>query len=257
MMGAVACGDPGKAARRALEAGVDWLLYPPDPAIVHAAVRDALVSGEIDRGRCENAVGRLFELKTWALERRPAAPVGSAAALAEAVAGAALTADPPEPPLGPAWPDRARWIVILDGAIGRDAVVLADELAGEAAERMIFIDTAEPVERVNEGIRRARQTAVDVAVACAVFSPVRAWKGRPGLSALGAAAVEAVCGAASEAVLLNFSNPHIVRAIRSPSRIVWAYGEDPACQRAAVAFLRGALPIAGRLPVRLARQGPQ
>ena len=63
--------------------------------------------------------------------------------------------------------------------------------------------------------------------------------------------MEAACGAAREAVLLIFSNPRIVRQIRAPSRVVWAYGEDAASQRAAMAFLRGALAPTGRLPVRL------
>ena len=85
--------------------------------------------------------------------------------------------------------------------------------------------------------------------ACAVFSPIRAWKGRAGLSELGREAVEAACGPAGEAVLLIFSNPRIVREIRAPSRVVWAYGEDAASQRAALAFLRGGLVPSGRLPV--------
>lgn len=251
MMGAVAGEGPEGAARHALEAGVDWLLYPPDPPAVHAGLRKAMGAGEIERGVCEAAVGRLFELKSWTTGARRSPSGTSAAPLAEAVAGAALTASPPEPPGGPAWPDRARWVVVLDGAIGREDVVLAGELAGETARRMIVIDTTEPPERVREGIRAAREAIPGEAVACAVFSPVRAWKGRAGLSERGRDAVEAACGGAAEACLLIFSNPHIVSEVGAPSRVVWAYGEDAASQRAAVAFLRGALPAAGRLPVRL------
>ncbi|MGH7572592.1 MAG: glycoside hydrolase family 3 N-terminal domain-containing protein [Gemmatimonadota bacterium] len=251
MMGAVADEEPEVAARRALEAGIDWLLYPPDPPGVHAGLRRALESGDIDRGLCEAAVERLFELKSWALRDRPAAAV-SAAPLAEALAGAALTADPPAPPPGAAWPDRARWVVVLDGAIGPEDVVLADELAGPTAGRMIVVDTTEPPERVREQIRAVREAASGEPVACAVFSPVRAWKGRAGLSEPGREAVEAACGAAGEACLLIFSNPRIVLDVGAPSRVVWMYGEDAASQHAAVAFLRGAIPAAGRLPVRLA-----
>jgi hypothetical protein len=116
---------------------------------------------------------------------------------------------------------------------------------------VLFVDTTEPASRVSERLHEVREAAAGEAVACAVFSPIRAWKGRAGLSELGRDAVEAACGPAREAVLLIFSNPRIVREIRAPSRVVWAYGEDAASQRAALAFLRGALVPSGRLPVRL------
>jgi hypothetical protein len=251
MMGALAGEGPGATARRALEAGVDWLLYPPDPPAIHAALMAGLKSGEVDRARCEAAVGRLFALKSWAFAMGPPTAVAGSASLAEALAGSALTADPPEPPAGPAWPERARWVVVLDGGIGRESVVLGQELGRPAAEGVLFVDTDDPPAKVRDGLRQVRQAAAGAAVACAVFSPVRAWKGRAGLSEPGREAVEAACGAASEAVLLIFSNPRIVREIRVPSRVVWAYGEDAACQRAALAFLRGALAPSGRLPVRL------
>jgi beta-N-acetylhexosaminidase len=251
MMGALAGDGPGAAARQALEAGVDWLLYPPDPAAVHAALTSGLGSGQVDRARCEEAVGRLLDLKRWAFDGRPPAPAPGSAPLAEAVAGSALTADPPDPPAGPAWPDRARWVVVLDGGIDRESVVLAEELPRPTAEGVLFVDTAGPPGDVRHHLREVRQAVAGKPVACAVFSPIRAWKGRAGLSELGREAVEAACGPAHEAVLLIFSNPRIVREIRAPSRVVWTYGEDAASQRAALAFLRGALAPTGRLPVRL------
>ena len=251
MMGALAGEGPGATARRALEAGVDWLLYPPDPPAVHAALTAGLGSGEVDRARCEAAVGRLLALKTWAFGDRPQPALAGSAPLAEALAGSALTADPPEPPAGPAWPDRARWVVVLDGGIDRESVVLEQELGRPAADRMHFVDTTDPPGEVRDRLRQVRKAAAEESVACAVFSPIRAWKGRAGLSEMGREAVEAACGPAREAVLLIFSNPRIVREIRAPSRVVWAYGEDAASQRAALAFLRGALAPSGRLPVRL------
>jgi hypothetical protein len=141
--------------------------------------------------------------------------------------------------------------VVLDGGIDRESVVLGQELGRPAADRMHFVDTTDPPGEVRDRLRQVRQAAAEESVACAVFSPVRAWKGRAGLSEMGREAVEAACGPAREAVLLIFSNPRIVREIRAPCRVVWAYGEDAASQRAALAFLSGALAPTGRLPVRL------
>lgn len=258
MMGAVAVEPPDRTARRALEAGVDWLLYPPDPPLVHAGLVGALAAGDLDRERCETAAGRLLDLKRWAgvgSDESPAstsaAPSTSAALLAEAVAGAALTARPAEPPEGRAWPDLAQWVVVLDGAIAPGDIVLPRELAPAAAERLLVIDTSDASDVVRAAVDGARRRCGGARVACAVFSPIRAWKGRAGLSELGREAVAAACGPAREAVLLIFSNPRIVSEVQAPSRVVWTYGEDAASQRAAVAFLRGALRAAGRLPIEL------
>lgn len=260
MMGAVSGDSPAVAARRALEAGIDWLLYPPKPERVHADLTAALGAEAGLRQTCEQAVARLLELKRWAIRgaaatsptsSRAATLAPSAAPIAEAVAGAAIVADPREPPAGAAWPDRAQWVVILDGGIGLDEVVLQDELAPAAAKELLVIDTGAGSDAVLAAIAVARERCARAWVACAVFSPVRAWKGRAGLSAAAREAVRVATADASEAVLIVFSNPRIVRELEVASRIVWTYGEAPASQRAALDFLRGSLPSLGRLPVRL------
>lgn len=252
MMGAVAGIEPAELGRRALEAGVDWLLYPPDPAPLASALTRAMAGNPGLRDRCEEACERVLGLKAWArVGSLPGPlPAASAAPLAEEVAAAALTAEPPDPPAGPAWPDRAQWVVVLDGAIEASDVVFGADLAPEAAERMVIVDTRRPEAEIEASLREVRERCRNAWVACAVFSPVRAWKGRPGLSAEGRAAAEAACGEAREAVLLNLSNPRIVGEIDAPSRVVFTYGEDPASQRAALAFLRGARAATGRLPLR-------
>jgi beta-N-acetylhexosaminidase len=261
MMGAVAGEAPEAAALRALEAGIDWLLYPPDPPRVHTGLAAAIRDGGVSRGRVDEALERILALKAWsraaeslaeprAAGSAPARPIASAAALAEEMAAAALAADPPAPPPGTAWPDRAQWIVVLDGAIAPEDVVLARELAPAAAQRIVVVDTSADEAAVRGAIDEAAARATRAWVACAVFSPVRAWKNRPGLSLAGRAAVEAALSAAEESVLIVFSNPRIVEEVRPPSRTVWAFGEDAASQRAAVSFLRGARPAVGRVPLK-------
>jgi beta-glucosidase-like glycosyl hydrolase len=252
MMGAVAGESPAALARRALEAGIDWLLYPPEPERVHAELAAALQSDPGLRATCERAAERLLALKRWAIPGAPSAPAAaSAAPIAEAVAGAAIVADPPTPPRGPAWPDRAQWVVVLDGGIGADEIVLGEELAPQAARELQVVDTAAGSDAVLAAIATVREKCARAWVACAVFSPVRAWKGRAGLSAAAREAVRVATADASEAVLIVFSNPRIVSQLEARSRVVWTLGEAPASQRAALDFLRGSLPALGRLPVRL------
>ncbi|HUP20941.1 MAG TPA: glycoside hydrolase family 3 N-terminal domain-containing protein [Gemmatimonadota bacterium] len=251
MMGALSGEPPAAAAMRALSAGVDWLLYPPDPPGVVAGLAAALVEGRIDRVRAEEAAGRVLELKRWAFSRPPLEPDGMGArALADAVAAAALTADPASPPGDPAWSDGAQWVVVLDGAIEPREVVLAEGLSPEAAGRLLVIDAADPA-AATARLAEVQERCDESRVACAVFNPVRAWKGRAGLSPAALEVVRSALGAAAESALLLFSNPRIINELDTPSRVVWAYGEDPASQRAALAFLRGERAANGRPPVRL------
>jgi hypothetical protein len=142
-------------------------------------------------------------------------------------------------------------VVILDGGIGREEIVLGEELAPAAAKELVLVDTGAGSDAVLEALAVVRQRCARAWVACAVFSPVRAWKGRAGLSAAAREAVRVATADASEAVLIVFSNPRIVGELEAPSRIVWTHGEAPASQRAALDFLRGSLPAFGSLPVRL------
>jgi beta-glucosidase-like glycosyl hydrolase len=251
MMGAVAGDAPEQAAQRALEAGVDWLLYPPDPAGVHRGLVSAIEDGRLDRARCERAAARLLRLKLWVLRRQSAGRASDPAALAGRTAGAALTALPTDPPSDHDWPDGAQWIVVLDGEIEPEDVRFAEWLAPEAGDRMVVIDTTQGEEQTRERIALARACSANSLVVCAVLSPIRASKGRHGLSDLGCDAVNAVTGPGRDTVLLIFSNPHIVAQVRAPSRVVWAYGEDPSSQRAALEFLRGTRPAPGCLPVQM------
>ncbi len=251
MMGAVAGGTPERAAEQALEAGVDWLLYPPDPTAVHRGLVAAIDDGRLDRARCERAAARLLRLKLWALRHHPAGRTNDPVALADRTAAAAITARPANPPSDPHWADGAQWIVVLDGEIEPEDVHFAEWLAPEAGDRMVVIDTTQGGEQTREKTALAQRRASDRSVVCAVLSPIRAAKGRPGLSELGREAVNAVTGPDRDSVLLIFSNPHIVAQVRAPSRVVWAYGEDRWSQRAALEFLRGTWPAPGRMPVQM------
>lgn len=62
-MGAVQDQDRGELVVQSIEAGVDILLAPPDVAIAHAAIVDAVRSGRISEDRLDASVARVLELK--------------------------------------------------------------------------------------------------------------------------------------------------------------------------------------------------
>lgn len=62
-MGAVRNQDRGELVVQSIEAGVDILLAPPDVALAHAAIVDAVVTGRISEERLDASVARILRLK--------------------------------------------------------------------------------------------------------------------------------------------------------------------------------------------------
>lgn len=62
-MGAVQGEDRAELVVQSIEAGVDILLAPPDVAVAHAAIVDAVRSGRISEERLDQSVARILRLK--------------------------------------------------------------------------------------------------------------------------------------------------------------------------------------------------
>ncbi|NTV02749.1 MAG: glycoside hydrolase family 3 protein [Chlorobiaceae bacterium] len=61
----------GEVYVRAVQAGNDILLFPPDPEAAHSAVAAAVVNGSIPESRIDESVRRILQLKHWLeLDRR-------------------------------------------------------------------------------------------------------------------------------------------------------------------------------------------
>ena len=55
----------GDSAVRALQAGVDVLLDPPNPDVVHQALQEAVRRGEISEKRLDQSVEKILRAKAW------------------------------------------------------------------------------------------------------------------------------------------------------------------------------------------------
>ena len=67
---------PGEAAVRALLAGNDLLLMPPDPAAARKGLLDALHSGRLPKTRLAEAVTRILTLKAVLAKLVPTSALG-------------------------------------------------------------------------------------------------------------------------------------------------------------------------------------
>ena len=220
MGGLLADGSQEDAAIAALLAGCDALLYPVDAMAVVAAVERAL-GDALQRSRVARSLGRLATAATGA--RTTAMGWGRAADAAWALGVA----------------ERALHVIRGEVECPRefDLIVVDDDVGGPypAPTRAPFLDALRkagfdprPVDVVDGGR----------AAVAAVFADIRAWKGRPGLSARARSALAALVERRPDALILLFAHPRL--AAETPGdNLVAAWGGDAIMQIAAARWLAG------------------
>ncbi|HEX2094471.1 MAG TPA: glycoside hydrolase family 3 N-terminal domain-containing protein [Longimicrobiaceae bacterium] len=207
-----------QAAVRAVAAGCDVLLYPQDTAAVARELEAALADGRLDRERVREALGRI----AVAAERVAGGASGEVGreedrrwALETAMRTLQVVRGSPEIPAGP-----VRLVEIEDDLGGPYPPYSRD--AFPAALRAAGVEVSE-----------AGTPLV------ALYSDIRAWKGRPGISAAARERVREVTGADPEATVLLFSHPRLAGELPTARHLLAAWGGESLMQEAVVAHLTG------------------
>ncbi|MBV9774113.1 MAG: hypothetical protein JO040_09195 [Gemmatimonadetes bacterium] len=208
-----------RAAVRAVAAGCDVLLYPKDVEEVVREVEAAVERGDLPRARVEEALGRIAE----AAERVSGGPRGAVGreedrrwAIETALRTLRVLRGTPALPAGP-----VRLVEVEDDAGGpwppypRFAFPAALRAAG--------------VELSDEG------TPLVV-----LYSDIRAWKGRPGISAAAQERVREVTAEHPDATVVLFSHPRLDGELPTARNLLGAWGGESLMQEAVVAWLTGA-----------------
>lgn len=241
---------------RAVQAGTDILLMPPDIPTAIAAVVAAVERGEIPAERIAASVRRILELKirTGAIQRPVVSldslrrVVGSAPhrRYAQAIAEDAITLlrnDDRQLPLAAA----GRTAVITfasesDVAAGR---AFAAELRGLIPEsRALRVSPATPRTRLDSLLRPGER------VVLATF--VRTIEGE-GRFAVGEHIARWVNSVAIDrpVTVVAFSNPYVLREFPWVSGYVATFGRGEAMERAAARAIAGRIPFRGQAPITL------
>ena len=221
MEGVLRGGDGEEtAAVRAVNAGCDVLLYPSDLVSTAQAI-DRAAGGEIPEGRLDEALARVSE----AAERAPTfrdAPVGTSG-------------------------DHA-WAVEL-GARSAVEVRGRPRVRGSAAVMTIDDDVGGPYPPPSRAafLQALRSAGFDVhastspverqGVVVAVYCDIRAWKGRPGLSASATDRVAQLVAARPDACIVLFGHPRLASDMPG-AHLLAAWGGEEVMQRAAARRLR-------------------
>lgn len=234
MAGARPGRDGGAAqAVRALRAGNDVLLMPPDPAAARRGIIAAVREGSLPRRRLAQAAARQIALLLDLRDGR-GRPPGSGRAASYALSAAALTVTD--------GPCRGRLVGAAVSPVGDGAAVAVFAEKARAAGLEVLLSRPVPVrlreiakqERREARIRRwQRQERARVAAGTSV-----------GLMGYGDGPVVAQ-------VAVALDTPYVLGRSVAPVRIA-TYGATPGAMRALVEVLLGDARARGRLPVAVA-----
>ncbi|MGH7559190.1 MAG: glycoside hydrolase family 3 N-terminal domain-containing protein [Gemmatimonadota bacterium] len=262
-MGAIQRGyGGGEAAVRAILAGADVVLSPPDLGAAFQAVVAAVREGQISEERLDRSVRRMLEAKARAglhLERtvpfeRVAGVVGSRAhqALADTAATRAITLIRDRDQLVPIPAGRRGSVLAI--AYADPVNVVAGRVFHRAlAEAVDSLKTTRVDEETSSGRYGALAASADSADLVVVSVHVRpeSGAGTVGVPDSFRAFVADLLERHAPVVLVSFGSPYLLDAWPGAGTYLIAWGGQPILQRAAARALLGEADITGRLPVSL------
>ncbi len=262
-MGGITSGfTPQDAAIRAVRAGVDMVLLPPDPPGVIEALVKAVSSGEIPESQIDESVRRILALKARLglpknkladIERLPER-ISSKAHLQQALVTfeksvTLVKNDGDLLPLSPSQLIKKTAVFSLssdadDYYAGR---VFAREVQKRRPDVHIFYADAFTGD---EYIREAKVKASNAdIVILAMFSSLRTAKGSVDLIAPHIDLVRELAWAGKKTVVVSFGSPYFLRHFPEVSAYVCVYRDSAQAQEVAAKAIFGEIPIEGRLPV--------
>jgi beta-N-acetylhexosaminidase len=258
--------SPGELAVRAVEAGADVVLSPPDPYLAHRAIVAAVRSGRLHYSRVDSSVVRILRAKAAVgLHRQRTVPLDSVIRVVGApeheivaadIAARSLTLARDSAALLPLDPRRTRSMAVVaftapdDVGAGR---ALAAELTEIYGRGVMFMRVDETTATALEDSVVARASRADATIFATFQSPV------PGLGHL-AVPIQArrlaarLSDVSSQMMVVSFGDPYGPATLPGASTYLLAWQPHGRhAERAAARALAGRTAIPGRLPVELPR----
>lgn len=250
---------PGEVAVRALLAGCDVLLMPPDPLAARGAVVAAVTAGRVPVARLDEAVMRILRTKakvglltggeSLAADWQQRLRTPEAERTADAIAERGLTLVRARDGVLPLAIDRPDDSVVLVTLLDRDegqGAVFAEALGGfTAAGAHLRLSSAS---RPDEVGKAAARVAAATTVVLSLHVKVREWSGGLALPPV-LQPVLAALAPAQRIVAVSFGNPYLVQHLPMVDAYFAAYVDTERMERHAARAVRGEVDVVGRLPV--------
>ncbi|MEZ4415360.1 MAG: glycoside hydrolase family 3 N-terminal domain-containing protein [Gemmatimonadota bacterium] len=256
----------GEAAVRALMAGADIILMPPNPEVAINAIVTAVEAGRLPEARLDEAVTKILRAKErLGLDRRRTVDVAGVVykvgipehrEIADEIAAHSMTLIKNDRVLPLRGTRRAR---VLSLTYRRESDLLAgrsfDRVLRETYPRLrtesVYRDTDAGVyERLAREARQYELVVISTYVAAVTSST------QIGVAEGLARLVQSLSEAGVPHVVVSFGSPYLIRDFPTTRAYVAAWSGSGASQRAAAAALFGRAEFAGHLPTRISEDYP-
>lgn len=249
-----------EAAVRAVEAGADVVLTPPDPALAIKGILRAVQSGRLTPARIDESVRRILQAKAQlGLHRnryiKPAdvdKVFGSKvyAEEAQAIADRSITLLRNEDRVVPVKASktlRILTLIISDEGKSDPADIFQEAVAQRvpSAEIMTLNGRSGEAE-IKAAMEKAGKAAL---ILCAVYTQVRAQKGTVALPGKQADIINQLLQLNKPVLMVAFGSPYIIRQLPGIKNYLITYSLTEAAQRAAAKVIFGEIEAKGRLPI--------
>jgi beta-glucosidase-like glycosyl hydrolase/CubicO group peptidase (beta-lactamase class C family) len=260
-MSGVRAAWTGEAAVRAVGAGADIILLPPDPEVAAQALVRAVREGQLEERRLDESVLRILQVKQRlgldksrlvdadAVGRDVGRPEDVARAQAIARESITLVRNAGSlVPLRAETPLRVLHLV-MSSDLRNDQIqgILEDELSARRIPALTLSLGPEVSEATAESVLAQAQQFSHVLVSA--FVRVTSSKGTADMAPSHARLIEGLIAAGRPPIVVSFGSPYLLRQFPAVPTYMCAYGGAESSQRAAIAALFGEFPITGRLPV--------
>jgi beta-N-acetylhexosaminidase len=257
-MAGVAKGySSGEAAVRALEAGADVLLMPPDPEAAIRAVVAAVGKGRLTAKRIDESVVRVLTAKqSLGLDRTKLVDLEAiadvinspeAAARAQEITDRAVTLVKNDNAVLPLRnPKDACFLVLAEGRYSNEGQALTQELRQRAAARIFTLDPTLPDSELDAAAQSAASCEQIVVMA---FASVAAYRGNLALPGNFPKLLDSLIASGHPVTLVSIGSPYLVRGFPKVSAYLTTYTPVAPAEIAVVKALFGEIDIGGHLPV--------
>jgi beta-N-acetylhexosaminidase len=255
-----------EAAVRAVEAGADVVLFPPDVARAFNGIKAAVAAGRITEGRLDQSVRQILRAKARVGLTQYRAPnlfalssiVGSKAHrdLSQSISDRAVTLVRDEKNSIPLRPEAGKSVLhinLLDHRDGWREGTPGQVLASEIPKRFprtttIMLDDQSASSEYT--MARGMANVVDAVIVTA-FIRVAAYKGSIDLTPAQMSLLRDLSKIDKPLVFVLFGSPYLLHHVPELPAYMLTYDVHPGAERAAVKAISGEMPIGGKLPISL------
>lgn len=258
-MGSIVKGfGAGEASVRAIEAGADVLLIPPDPEAAVNAIVTAIRQGRLTQKRIEQSVARVMAAKERVgLNRHRLVDLEAIADIvnspeanerAQQIADRAVTLVKNANEFVPLRASgKTCFVILTESRYSLEGQAFSQEVRRRAPNApSMSLDPGMADASLDEVVARAGSCE---SVVIAAFASVAAYRGNVALGGGFPKLVDTLAASGKPVALIALGNPYLLRSFPNVSAYLATYSTVAPSEIAAAKALFGEIPIRGRLPI--------